>query len=85
MSTTAFDEVRRRLIESGVPQSELEATVKAGEPVWDTKAMTEEFECIGFMAPFVVVKRRSDGVKGTLTFTHSPRFYFDFAPDEGGR
>jgi hypothetical protein len=37
---------------------------------------------IGFAAPFVVVRRKSDGVKGTLEFTHSPRVYFDFKPGE---
>jgi hypothetical protein len=26
----------------------------------------------------VVVRRRSDGAKGTLTFVHQPRVYFDF-------
>lgn len=39
-----------------------------------------EVEC--FAAPYVSVKRRSDGVKGTMYFEHMPRFYFDFVPDE---
>lgn len=47
-------------------------------PVWDTDEMQRDFEAIGFMAPFIVVRRRSDGQRGTLTFTHSPRVYFDF-------
>ena len=46
--------------------------------VWDTTEMSAEFECIGFMAPFVVVRRRSDGVKGSLMFQSIPRFYFSF-------
>lgn len=46
--------------------------------VWTTSEMTTEFEAIGFGAPFVVVKRRSDGVKGSLEFQHSPRFYFNW-------
>jgi len=49
--------------------------------VWDTKELSNEFEVMGFMAPFVVVKRKSDGKKGSLTFQHSPRFYFDFRED----
>jgi hypothetical protein len=49
-------------------------------PTWDTEAMQRDFEPIGFAAPFIVVKRRSDGVKGTLTFVHQPRVYFDFTP-----
>lgn len=46
--------------------------------VWDTKGVQRDFEIEGFLAPFVVARRRADNVKGTLTFCHSPRFYFDF-------
>lgn len=48
---------------------------------WTTTEMTDEFEVLGFMAPYVVVRRRSDGVKGTLQFNHSPRVYFNWLPD----
>jgi len=47
---------------------------------WDTAQMQADFEVIGFAAPFVDVRRRADGIKGTLEFVHSPRFYFDFVP-----
>ena len=56
--------------------AELAARVAAGEAVWDTDAMRAEFDVIGFLAPFVVVVRKSDGAKGSLSFTHSPRYYF---------
>ena len=46
--------------------------------VWDTKELGKDFEVLGFMAPYVVVKRKSDSKKGSLQFTHSPRFYFNF-------
>jgi hypothetical protein len=46
--------------------------------VWDTDQVRELFEVEGFMAPFVVVKRKSDGKKGSLMFQHRPRFYFKF-------
>lgn len=49
--------------------------------VWTTKEMAEEFEGIGFAAPFIVVKRKSDGQKGSLEFTHMPRFYFNWIAD----
>lgn len=49
--------------------------------VWDTRQLSEDFEVLGFMAPLVVVKRKSDGRKGSLFFQHAPRFYFDFSPD----
>jgi hypothetical protein len=45
--------------------------------------MTRDFQVVGYAAPFVVVRRRSDGQLGTLEFTHSPRTYFGFMPDGG--
>jgi hypothetical protein len=32
------------------------------------------------MAPFAVVVRKVDGVKGSVQFVHDPRFYFGFKP-----
>jgi len=48
--------------------------------VWDTDQLQEDFEVLGFAAPLVVVRRRADGVKGSLMFQSSPRFYFGFEP-----
>ena len=47
---------------------------------WNTTELQQDFEVTGFAAPFVVVRRRSDGVKGTLEFSHSPRIYWGFSP-----
>ena len=49
--------------------------------VWDTEQLREDFNVTGFMAPFVVVHRLGDGVKGTLMFQHSPRLYWGFQAD----
>ena len=49
--------------------------------VWDTEHLSAEFEVLGFMAPYIVVRRKSDGHKGSLEFQHSPRFYFNFVED----
>jgi len=49
--------------------------------VWDTDQLSQEFEVLGFMAPYVVVRRKSDGHKGSLEFQHHPRFYFNFVQD----
>jgi hypothetical protein len=49
--------------------------------VWDTQELGQDFEVLGFAAPVVVVRRRSDGVRGSLCFQHSPRYYFDFQAD----
>ncbi len=43
---------------------------------WDKEELQRDFEVVGFQAPFVVVLRRSDGVRGSLEFTHNPRVYF---------
>jgi hypothetical protein len=49
--------------------------------VRDTKQLTKDFEVIGFLAPLVVVRRRADGVQGSLEFQHGPpRLYFNFVP-----
>jgi hypothetical protein len=45
---------------------------------WTTDELGEQFETLGFAAPFVVVVRKSDGKRGTLEFTHSPRVYFNW-------
>jgi hypothetical protein len=44
--------------------------------------LTKDFEVIGFLAPLVVVRRRSDGLKGSLEFQHSPRPYWGFVEDK---
>lgn len=38
----------------------------------------EKYEFIGFGAPYVSVRRKSDGKRGSLEFQHRPRFYFNF-------
>jgi hypothetical protein len=48
---------------------------------WDTKQLQEDFVVHSFLAPIVRVTRKSDGVSGTLEFTHSPRVYFNFIPE----
>jgi hypothetical protein len=48
---------------------------------WTTEELQRDYEVVGFAAPFVVVRRKADGVKGTLEFTHSPRVYFGFRPE----
>jgi hypothetical protein len=71
------EDVRRAMLASGQPQLDL----FQAEQRWDTDQLREEFEVIGFMAPFVVVRRKADGVKGSMEFVHNPRFYFNFVED----
>jgi hypothetical protein len=71
--------VRREMVAeiNAEPGSREYLEAKHGQ-VWDTDQVRSEFEVLGFLAPFVVVRRRSDGVKGSLMFQHDPRFYFGF-------
>jgi hypothetical protein len=46
----------------------------------NTEQLREQYDVEGFAAPFVVVTRKSDGVRGLMEFTHSPRWYFNFEP-----
>lgn len=57
------------------PRAELEARYGT---VWDTEELKRDFEVLGFSAPCVVVRWKSNGEIGTLMFQHSPRFYFQF-------
>ena len=52
-----------------------------GEETWDSDALQSEFEVKSFAAPFIHVKRKSDGVFGKMMFQHSPRFYWGFIED----
>jgi hypothetical protein len=48
---------------------------------WTTEELQRDFTVLSFAAPFVVVRRKADGVHGSMEFTHSPRFYFNFVAD----
>jgi hypothetical protein len=77
--------IRRAMVQeiNGAVQSDDKATERArlegiyGQ-VWDTGELSQDFEVIGFMAPFCVVRRKEDNVKGSIEFQDRPRFYFNF-------
>ena len=74
--------VRREMVaELNAEQHTREELEKQYGQVWSTDQLREEFDVTGFMAPFVVVTRRSDEVRGTMMFVHMPRFYFSFNPE----
>ena len=75
---------RERLAEINADPGSREALASEYGQVWDTQELAGEFEVIGFMAPLVVVRRKSDGMKGSLEFQHHPRLYFSFVPDGRG-
>lgn len=43
---------------------------------WTTDELQEEFDVLGFQAPFVVATRRETNEKGSLLFVHAPRVYY---------
>jgi len=73
--------IRREMVATinAAPGSRPDLEAKHGQ-VWDTSQLQEDFQVIGFLAPLVVVRRRSDGVRGSLMFQNDPRFYYGFSP-----
>jgi hypothetical protein len=69
---------RQRLTEINAAPGSREALEAAYGQVWDTQELSQDFEVIGFAAPLVVARRRSDGMKGSLEFQHHPRLYFNW-------
>ena len=74
--------VRRQMVAeiNAEPGSRSDLESKHGQ-VWDTDEMCRDFEPLGFSAPLIVVRRRSDRVRGSLMFQHNPRFFFGFQPE----
>ena len=73
------ESVRRELVTLiNANPSEREVLEKERGQVWNTEEVSKDFEITGFMAPYVVVIRRSDNIKGTLEFQDMPRYYYDF-------
>lgn len=73
---------RQRLTEINLVPGSREALEATYGNVWSTSELTEDFDVVGFLAPLVVVRRRSDGQKGSLEFQGNPRFYFNFVSYE---
>ena len=75
--------IRRQLVnEINAEPGSRQALEKEHGQVWDTEELGRDFEVKGFMAPFVVVKRKSDGKVGSMEFQHRPRFYYNFVEDK---
>lgn len=72
---------RQEIAEINRDPSEREILEARHGQVWDSNDLKRDFEVKGFMAPYIVVRRRSDGALGSLKFQHNPRLYFDFKAD----
>lgn len=72
---------RKRLAEINTqPKERAELEAIYGQ-VWDTRELARDFIVIGFMAPFIAVRRKADSVRGSLEFQAVPRYYFNFIAD----
>lgn len=71
---------RERLTEINAVVTERAALEARHGRVWDTRELAHDYIVIGFSAPLVVVRRKADGVRGSLEFQHQPRLYFNFQP-----
>ena len=63
--------------EKETKQYRLELEESFGE-VWNTEEATDKFVFDNFAWGFAFVTRREDDAKGSLDFTHMPRFYHSF-------
>ncbi|MEQ8852775.1 hypothetical protein [Gimesia sp.] len=79
---TEAETIRRVMTQSinAVEGSREYLEAKHGQ-VWNTSELQQEFSVESFLSPFVLAKRKCDGIRGTLKFQHSPRFYFSFEPE----
>ncbi len=81
MATDETEAIRKRqLIEINAEPGSREALEAKHVQIWGTSEVRRDYEVLGFMAPYVVVRRKEDGIKGSLMFQHDPRFYFKFEP-----
>jgi hypothetical protein len=82
IETDETEDLRRTLLVqvNANPNERIALEAQHGQ-VWDTAELAQDFVVEGFMAPFVVVRRKADGVVGSLMFQHHPRYYFDWVQD----
>jgi len=73
---------RQQLAQINAQPGSREALEAEHGQVWDTQELGRDFTVEGFLAPYVVVRRKSDGQQGSLLFQHDPRLYFGFQPHQ---
>jgi hypothetical protein len=81
MNNDETESIRRlQLAEINAQPGSREALEAEHGQVWDTDELRRDFAVEGFLAPYVVVRRKVDGQRGSILFQASPRFYFGFEP-----
>ena len=71
--TDPTESIRRQMLAeiNAAPGCREYLEAKHGQ-VWDTDQLQGDFEVLGFVAPIIVVRRKADGVKGSLMFQANP-------------
>ena len=72
---------RRRLVELNGQTADRATLAQRHGQVWDPQELGRDFVAIGYLAPYVVVRRKTDGLRGSLEFQHHPRFHFNWRED----
>ena len=52
--------------------------IKGFGEVYTTTELQEKFKVISYSSPYVTVERKEDNARGTMQFTHMPRYYYGF-------
>lgn len=76
MLTTETERLQRIAEINAKPMTREELEAEFGQ-VWTTPELAD-FVITAFVRPLIVVRRKSDGVVGTLAVQEKSRFYFDF-------
>jgi hypothetical protein len=59
------------------PGTRAELEARYGQ-VWNAKQFLADFDTLSNLDPTVVVRRRRDGIVGSLFFQHQPLLFFQF-------
>ncbi|MBL8792407.1 MAG: hypothetical protein JNM56_00735 [Planctomycetia bacterium] len=66
---------------NAVPRARESLETNYGQVWANTEELARDFDVVGFLAPYVVVRRKADRQLGSLAFQNDPRLYFGWAPD----
>jgi hypothetical protein len=83
MNADATETMRRkRMVELAREAADRVTLERRHGQVWDPVELRRDFEVIGFLAPLAVVRRKRDGMLGSLEFQMEPRLYFNWWEDQ---
>jgi hypothetical protein len=60
-----------------VPKKSSDAAT-ANEQQWTAEELADEFDLLGLFVSPTIVRRKADGMRGTIRFKGNPRLFFDF-------